>query len=122
MRAIWLLGLIIASPLSAQTTTTCVRNGQVTNCTSNSPLPDTNPSWTTLLPKPRTNSAEDQSSARMQYAPQATGSTSQQRRGDAYSQVGSMIAKGDCDGANRLARFYGVKELIDDTAKACKVQ
>lgn len=41
------------------------------------------------------------------------------RRAAAYNQVGELIAKGDCDGAKRLARFYNKPDIIKDAARAC---
>lgn len=41
------------------------------------------------------------------------------RRASAYAQVGQLIADQRCEDALRLARFYGKRDLIKDTERAC---
>lgn len=41
------------------------------------------------------------------------------RRAVAYAQVGQLIADNRCADALRLARFYGQKDIVRDTERAC---
>jgi len=95
-----------------QTTTDCVRTTDITTtCTTQSPSPAPSPDLAKLVasggPNPYADMTRDAQAA------------ANERRATAYDRVAELIAKGDCDGARRLADFYGHRDIIKDTARAC---
>lgn len=133
MRIVVLMGLLVTAGASAQTTTNCYRDGAFTSCTSSAPPQPQN--WTALLPKPPSESVADYAQRMMATRQQQEQMPKkdlndtlnvqeilvrrEERRREAYNQVGAVIARGDCAAARRLAAFYGVDELVSATAKAC---
>ena len=98
------LFLFIAVPQDVD----CVTQGNTTHCTRNDSRERARAAIEALArPVPiQQGSTEDGGAAK--------------RRGDAYAQVGKLIADGRCADAKRLAGFYGNRKLINDTAKACQ--
>lgn len=94
--------------LAFQQSTTCSTIGNVTRCDSapSSQSPDL--------------TALGQAPARTADSILRSGDeAASDRRAAAYAQVGQLIADKRCDDARRLAGFYGQRDLIRDTAKAC---
>jgi len=113
---VWLLALaMIAAPGGAQSTV-CRTTGNVTTCDTMPPptsKPDPVQQMVDNMQRSQRTAAEAQSNAI---------DSAMERRARAYAQVGELIAKGECAAANRLAQFYGHKDILKDTARACPVQ
>lgn len=92
--------LLVLALLGQQTE--CTTIGATTRCTKESAPVD----LTSLAKAPA-------------QAVPATSDGSMDRRAAAYAQVGQLIADKRCEDALRLARFYGKKDLIKDTERAC---
>ena len=112
MKGITIALIALASPVAAQTTTNCSTLGTFTNCRTTNDQPVPNVAADML--------ANMQLQQRQQQAEQARAAVVfGQQRAAAFAQVGGLIAKGDCEGAQRLADFYGWRDLRKNTAKAC---
>lgn len=96
-----LLAILLAS--AWQQTTTCTTNLGVTTCQSDRPLARSEPVQGYQPPAPRPPA----------YQPGQT------PREIAHDKVGDLIASNRCDDAKRLSQFYGFKDIIKDTARAC---
>lgn len=103
----YILGLLAcATPSLAQTSTNCITLGGQTNCLTNQQVdPAAALLQRTANPPPLVSDRSNDAAA--------------ERRARAYAQVGDLIAKGDCPAAKRLATFYGHRDIVKDTAKAC---
>jgi len=114
--------LFVASPALAQTTH-CTTMGNTTNCVTDNSVNQGQAGVNTAM-QGLINSTRPVTPMRREEAapslPRAPGDTPEERRANAYAQVGALIAKGDCDGAMRLANFYGRPDIVADTAKACQ--
>lgn len=98
--------LACATPSLAQTSTNCSTIGGQTNCVTDQQVdPASALLQRTANPPPLVSDQSNEAAA--------------ERRSRAYAQVGDLIAKGDCPAANRLAKFYGQRDIVKDTAKAC---
>ncbi|MDH7638931.1 hypothetical protein [Sphingomonas oryzagri] len=94
----------------ATSTTTCIPQPGITTCSTqyqqpaaSAPVPD----YAGML------------GLRNQPASSHDDGGAANRRAAAYNQVGDLIARGDCDGAKRLAHFYNKPDIIRDTERAC---
>jgi hypothetical protein len=95
-----------AAPSLAQTSTDCRTIGMQTNCVTDQRVdPAAALLQRTANPLPLVSEPSNEAAA--------------ERRSRAYAQVGDLIAKGDCPAAKRLATFYGHRDIVKDTAKAC---
>jgi hypothetical protein len=99
--------LALSAPVAAQTTN-CTTYASTTRCTSDGE--NSIEKFTEDMQREQ----RDNHAKNMRMAEAAT-----ERQSRAYEQVGELIAKGDCVGANRLANFYGRKDIIKSTARAC---
>jgi hypothetical protein len=107
------LSLILCSSsaiASAQVTTNCQQVGSMTNCQS---------TITPAASKVATEHPASQPVFDAMPAGAALAMSQGARRDEAFLQVGHMIAEGKCDGAKRLAAFYGDKLLLKRTMAAC---
>jgi hypothetical protein len=95
-----------AAPSLAQTSTNCSTIGGQTKCVTDQQVdPAAALLQRTAAPPPLVSDRSNEAAA--------------ERRSRAYAQVGDLIAKGDCPAAKRLATFYGHRDIVRDTAKAC---
>ena len=106
--------ILLALVLAAQSTTDCYQNGVAVNCTTRGTQTAPDPLQSFVQGMQQDNREQAQ---RNEMAQQASAN----RRAAAYSQVGELIAKGDCVAANRLASFYGQRDIVKDTARACPI-
>lgn len=108
--------LMLALQLSTSTTTCNQLSGTVT---CNTQQQGASPQQNNWLMDLATNKQGQQAQAARQQAQDDADEGAKNRRAAAYTQVGELIAKGDCAGAKRLARFYNHPDIMADTAKAC---
>lgn len=104
--------LLLALALwSGQATTVCERIGAQTVCRQQEGgSSDVDAAMQRLLDSGRRN-AEMAENQRAQQVSQDA---------EKEAELGKRIAAGDCDGAKRLAEFYGNKALIARVANACR--
>lgn len=96
-----LMAILLASAL--QQTTTCTTNLGITTCQTDKQIVQTSP-------VPGYQPIPDRAPA---YP------TGQTPREIAYDKVGDLVSANRCDDAKRLAQFYGFKDIVKDTARAC---
>ncbi|GGI71068.1 hypothetical protein GCM10007973_05080 [Polymorphobacter multimanifer] len=99
------IGLLAASSALAQSTE-CLTFGNQTSCTT---------SGDELSAVAKAQAERDRQAAEDAVTERAA----ENRRAVMFNQVGALIAKGDCDGAKRLATFYNDRALSKATLRAC---
>jgi len=100
--------------LAGQTTTDCSTIGNITRCTTQDPV------GSAAQPLIDNMNRQNEAAERQRESQLSAAEASENRRAIAYAQVGELIAKGDCDGARRLAKFYNRGTIIKDTERACE--
>ncbi len=113
MRFVCLVSLLVAPVGAMAQTTTCNRFGVTTTCETSGTTPTPGQQFLENM-----NQANRDQDSRIASEAEA----SRDRRARAYEQVGALIAKGDCTAANRLANFYGQREIVRDTERACPIR
>ena len=103
--------ITLALLLAAQTTTDCYQNGAASTCTA-TPPPVRDPLGSMVESMQQDNRQREAINAQSEQA-------SADRRAVAFAQVGELIAKGDCAAALRLADFYGHRDIVKATTRAC---
>ncbi|WP_375397836.1 hypothetical protein [uncultured Sphingomonas sp.] len=97
---------LLATNSALAQSTDCLTFGNQTSCTTTGSQPSA--------------TAQAQASMDRQAAEAAaTERAAEDRKAIMFNQVGGLIAKGDCDGAKRLANFYSDRALTKATLRAC---
>lgn len=102
----------LASGVASAQTTNCQYVGLVWTCNQSSVAPQSAPPNNQWMLDLMTNKAGQEQQA-------AINAANARARDQAFGQVGDLIARGDCDGARRVAAFYNRDDLKAAIARAC---